>query len=147
MLSGMNSLEMVKENVKNAADSKIGDFGENDQTLLKNVVAAINEKMKVGCTGCGYCMPCPKHVDIPGTFAAYNKRYSDGKMTAFIEYTMCTVLRKDITSASNCVGCGLCEQHCPQHINIREKLAEARNELEGPLYSAAKKILPKIMKY
>ena len=147
VLSGMNSLEMVKENVKNATDSKIGDFGENDQTLLKNVVAAINEKMKVGCTGCGYCMPCPKHVDIPGTFAAYNKRYSDGKMTAFIEYTTCTVLRKDFTSASNCVGCGLCEQHCPQHINIREKLAEARNELEGPLYSAAKKILPKIMKY
>ena len=71
VLSGMNSLEMVRENVKNAADAKVGEFGEKEETLIRSVVEAINEKMKVGCTGCGYCMPCPKKVDIPGTFSAY----------------------------------------------------------------------------
>ena len=71
VLSGMNSLEMVKENISAASSAEIGDLGEAEEAMLKEVVAAINSKMKVGCTGCGYCIPCPKHVDIPGTFAAY----------------------------------------------------------------------------
>lgn len=62
VLSGMNSLEMVQENVKNASTAESGEFTEKEQKLLKDVVQAINEKMKVGCTGCGYCMPCPKKV-------------------------------------------------------------------------------------
>ena len=101
VLSGMNSLEMINENVENACTSQIGEFTEKDEALLKDVVQAINEKMKVGCTGCGYCMPCPMKVDIPGTFSAYNKCYSDGKKTALKEYMMCTLLRKDSTSAYN----------------------------------------------
>ena len=146
ILSGMNSMEMVLENVKNASDSKVGEFTENDEALLQEVVKALNEQMKVGCTGCGYCMPCPKNVDIPGTFAAYNKRYLDGKMSALFEYMMCTLIRKDATSASNCIGCGKCEKHCPQHISIRTELLNARKELEGPIYKLAKKIVPKFMK-
>lgn len=62
VLSGMNSLEMVQENVKNAANSRVGEFGEKEEKLLKEVVQILNDKMKVGCTGCGYCMPCPKKV-------------------------------------------------------------------------------------
>ena len=107
--------------------------------MLKDVVKAINSKMKVGCTGCGYCMPCPANVDIPGTFAAYNRRYSEGKFWALVDYAMCTALRREPTSASNCVGCGKCEQHCPQHIRIREELQNAKRELEGPLYRTARK--------
>ena len=102
--------------------------------MLQRVVQAINAHMKVGCTGCGYCMPCPKGVDIPGTFAAYNRRYAEGKRAAFFDYMMCTALRKNATPASNCVGCGKCEQHCPQHLPIRQHLQEAKNALEGPLY-------------
>ncbi len=147
VLSGMNSLEMVRENVKNAATAQVGEFTAKEETLLKRVVLAINEKMKVGCTGCGYCMPCPKKVDIPGTFAIYNKRYVDGKNKALMEYVMCTVLRKDSTSASNCVGCGKCEQHCPQHIEIRKELQNARKELEGPIYKIAEKVVPLFLKY
>lgn len=147
VLSGMNSLEMVQENVKNAASSRVGEFGEKEEKLLKEVVQILNDKMKVGCTGCGYCMPCPKKVDIPGTFAAYNRRFVDGKMAATSEYIMCTLLRKDATSASNCVECGLCEKHCPQHIEIRKELKNARKELEGPLYKAAKKVVPLVIKY
>ena len=147
VLSGMNSLEMVRENVKNAADAKVGEFGEREETLIRNVVEAINEKMKVGCTGCGYCMPCPKKVDIPGTFSAYNKRYTDSKFRSLIEYVMCTALRKDSTSAANCVECGLCEKHCPQGIKIRQELKHARKELEGPIYKIAKTLIPLLIKY
>ena len=147
VLSGMNSLEMVRENVKNAADTKVGEFGEKEETLIRSVVEAINEKMKVGCTGCGYCMPCPKKVDIPGTFSAYNKRYTDSKFRGLIEYVMCTALRKDSTSAANCVECGLCEKHCPQGIKIRQELKHARKELEGPIYQIAKKLIPLFIKY
>ena len=147
VLSGMNSLEMVRENVENAADAKVGEFGEKEETLIRSVVEAINEKMKVGCTGCGYCMPCPKKVDIPGTFSAYNKRYTDSKFRSLIEYVMCTALRKDSTSAANCVECGLCEKHCPQGIKIRQELKHARKELEGPIYQIAKKLIPLFIKY
>ena len=147
VLSGMNSLEMVRENVKNAADAKAGAFGEKEEALIHNVVEAINEKMKVGCTGCGYCMPCPKKVDIPGTFSAYNKRYTDNRFTSLKEYLMCTALRKDSTSAANCVECGLCEKHCPQGIKIRQELKNARKDLEGPIYQIAKKLIPLFIKY
>lgn len=147
ILSGMNSIEMVEENVKTASSVQIGEFTESEEQLLKDVVAAINEKIKVGCTGCGYCMPCPKKVDIPGSFAAYNKRFSENKINAMYEYMMCTVLRKDTTSASNCIECGKCEKHCPQHIQIRKELKNVKKELEGPLYKIAKKIIKLVMKY
>ena len=140
VLSGMNSTEMIQDNINTASDVKIGEFTVDDENMLKDVVKAINENMKVGCTGCGYCMPCPKNVDIPGTFSAYNRKYSEGKLSSLIEYTMCTALRKNPTSASNCIGCGKCEQHCPQNIEIRKQLKSAQNELEGPLYKIAKKI-------
>lgn len=147
VLSGMNSVEMVRENVENADSSRPGEFTKDDEALIQSVVEAINEKMKVGCTGCGYCMPCPKGVDIPGTFAAYNKRYTDGKRKAVQEYLWCTALRKDSTAASNCIGCGKCEAHCPQQIEIRKELANARKELEGPVYGVARKIATWFLKY
>ena len=143
----MNSLEMLNENIRVASEVQIGEFTGSEEKLLKNVVKAINKKMKVGCTGCGYCMPCPKNVDIPGTFAIYNKRFTDGKIKAFEEYMLCTVLRKDSTSASNCIECGKCEKHCPQHIEIRKELKNARKTLEGPLYKIAKKVVKLFLKY
>lgn len=139
VLSGMNSSEMVADNIHTASTVEIGEMGENEEKMLKAVVAAINSKMKVGCTGCAYCMPCPKHVDIPGTFAAYNGRYSENKFWAVVEYIKCTALRKTSTAASNCIGCGACEKHCPQHINIREELKNAQKELEGPVYRTVRK--------
>ena len=147
VLSGMNSLEMVDENVRNAADSRVEEFTQKEEALLTKVVQAISENMKVGCTGCGYCKPCPKNVDIPGIFAIYNKRYTDGKRKALLEYMLCTTLRKDSSSASNCVECGKCEQHCPQHIEIRKELRNARKELEGPVYRIANKIVSLFLKY
>ena len=147
VLSGMNSLEMVKDNTEYADRAEIDSFTKEDKELLQEVVKAINEKMKVPCTGCRYCMPCPRKVDIPGTFSAYNKYYTDSKFVALKEYLMCTALRKDSTSAANCIECGKCEQHCPQKIEIRKELKNARKKLEGPIYKIGKKIIKLFMKY
>ena len=137
VLSGMNTEAMVRENLKTASEVRIGEMTEGDQEMLKKVVQAIHAKMKVGCTGCGYCMPCPKSVDIPGTFAAWNRYHSESKFGGFREYLMCTALRKNSAAASNCIECGKCERHCPQGIPIREKLKEARRDLENPAYKIA----------
>ena len=147
VLSGMNSLEMVEENTKSASTAEIGEYTEKDQALLEEVRKAINEKVKVPCTGCRYCMPCPRNVDIPGTFSAYNKCYSDGKFTGLKEYLMCTAMRKDSTAASNCIECGKCEQHCPQKIEIRKELKNARKVVEGPIYKVASKFVKIFFKY
>ncbi len=141
VLSGMNSMEMVLDNIETASTVSIGELGEPEETMLQSVVKAINSKMKVGCTGCGYCMPCPKSVDIPGTFAAYNRKYTESKFWGFTEYMMCTALRKTSTAASNCVQCGKCEPHCPQHIEIRKELKNAARELETPFYKVVRKII------
>lgn len=141
VLSGMNSLEMVKENVRTASNVQAGELTQADEELLRNVVNAINAKIKVGCTGCRYCMPCPQNVDIPGTFAAYNRKYTEGFKAALMEYIMCTAIRKDSSAASNCIECGKCEQHCPQHLEIRKELKNARKELEGPIYKIGRKFV------
>ena len=147
VLSGMNSDEMVRDNIQTASTTQVGELGEEEEAMLQQVVKAISSKTKVGCTGCGYCMPCPKNVDIPGTFAAYNRRYQEGKFGALKDYVMCTMLRTNSTAASNCVQCGKCEKHCPQHIPIREKLKEAQQELEGPVYRIAKKVAGWFVKF
>ena len=139
VLSGMNSEEMVKDNIETASTVSVGELGPEEEAMLQKVVQAVNAKMKVGCTGCGYCMPCPKNVDIPGTFAAYNRRYSEGKRAALVEYFMCTAMRKTSSAASNCAECGKCEKHCPQHIEIRKELKNAAGELENPLYKIGRK--------
>ena len=136
VLSGMNSMEMVRENIRNAEKSYPDMLSKADRQLLKEVVEAINEKMKVGCTGCRYCMPCPRGVDIPGAFAAYNRRYTDGYYSGIKDYVMCTAMRTNVTSAANCIECGKCEQHCPQNIEIRKELKNVRKTLHGPVYSA-----------
>ena len=146
VLSGMNSDAMVLENVETASNVLVGELGAEEEAMLQTVVKAINSKMKVGCTGCGYCMPCPKKVDIPGTFAAYNRRYTESKFWGQVEYIMCTALRKTSTAASNCIDCGKCEKHCPQHIEIRKHLKEAQRDLEGPIYKLARKV-GRIMKF
>ncbi len=140
VLSGMNSEKMIEENIKTASEAEPNTLTIEDQLMLNNVVKAINSKMKVGCTGCGYCMPCPKGVDIPGSFSALNRKYSENKLWALVDYFMCTQLRTKKASASNCIKCGKCEKHCPQNIKIREELDKVTKELEGPVYKLGTKI-------
>lgn len=138
VLSGMNSLEMVEQNVKTACESPVGCLTESDRRLIEQVKEEIAKKVKVGCTGCGYCMPCPRGVDIPGTFRCYNAMYSEGKQGGRKEYLQCTAFRKDTSSASQCISCGKCETHCPQQIPIRKELKQAAKELETVRYKVMK---------
>ncbi len=147
VLSGMNSLDMVRENCAAADSARAGELTEADRALFAAVVKAINAKMKVGCTGCRYCMPCPRNVDIPGIFAAWNRLGDEGRTSAFLRYFMSTAIRKDATGASNCVGCGRCEQRCPQGIAIRRELQSCRRTFEGPIYKIGHKLLVTFGKY
>ena len=134
VLSGMNSLEMVQQNVQVASESKAGELTGEQKELYEKVRQEINRKIKVGCTACGYCMPCPKGIDIPGTFRCYNELYTGSRKAGKKEYLMTTAFRKKQNPASGCAQCGKCEQHCPQQIPIRQKLKEASRELEDPRY-------------
>ncbi len=147
VLSGMRSEEMLRQNAQTAAETRVDQLDEREMEMYSQAVAVINAGIKVGCTGCSYCMPCPKNVDIPGTFAAYNRYHTDGKFTGLKEYAMCTALRRSPTSASNCIGCGKCETHCPQSLPIRQYLKEARKEMEGPLYRMACKLSRKLIPF
>ena len=129
VLSGMNSTAMVEENVRTASDAKVGAFTDDDREFLKHILGIIKAKEKVGCTGCRYCMPCPKGVDIPGIFASYNTMYTEAKMSGRSQYFQTVALAAQPSFASQCIQCGKCEQHCPQGIPIREKIQEAERAL------------------
>ncbi len=147
VLSGMNDVSQVEENCRIADEALPHQLSEAELGLYERALAAIHRTMKVGCTGCGYCQPCPRGVDIPTCFAAYNASYADGLVNGMREYMMCTTLRKTRSNAGLCVKCGKCEQHCPQHIPIREKLDDVKKRLENPIYKVAAWGAPKILKY
>ena len=141
VLSGMGEEAMLRENMSIASSVSVGELTDTDKNLYAQVVQAINEGVKVGCTGCSYCQPCPKGVDIPGAFAAYNRWHGEEKSGAFMDYLKCTTLRKNATAASNCIGCGKCEQHCPQGISIRQELKSVQKTFETPISKIARKCL------
>ncbi|MBR2769143.1 MAG: aldo/keto reductase [Solobacterium sp.] len=129
VLSGMNSEEMVRENCKTASETPAGSLTPEDFAVLEVVKEKIREKEKVGCTGCRYCMPCPKGVDIPGIFRCYNAMYTESKTQGRFQFAQTVGLTKEPAFATQCIQCGKCEQHCPQSIPIRQKLKEADKAL------------------
>ena len=145
VLSGMNSVEMVHENCRIADEALPGCLDENDLQVIDKVRSIIKESELVGCTGCRYCMPCPKGVDIPALFRCYNMTAIDGKSTARFEYAQTVGLKNDPAFASQCIGCGKCEQHCPQSIPIREKIKEADRVLRPLPYRIGIDLARKIM--
>lgn len=147
ILSGMNDIAQVEENVRIAKDAAAESLTKEELSVIEAAKAEINKHMKVPCTGCGYCMPCPKGVDIPTCFAAYNTRYTDSWFSGMKAYFMCTTLKTNPSNASNCVGCGKCEQHCPQGIHVREELKQVKKKMENPVYQIAKTVAARIGKY
>ena len=145
VLSGMNSPKMIVENIRIASKAEPGQFTEEDFALVDQVKTIIREREKVPCTGCRYCMPCPKGVDIPTNFYYYNLMYLEEKKgRARFEFARNMGLQKEPAFASQCIGCGKCEQHCPQHISIREKLKEADRELRPLPVKAALTVVRKV---
>ena len=145
VLSGMNTLDMVRENIRVASEAGAGEFTQEDFDTIDQVRNKIREVEKVGCTGCRYCMPCPQGVDIPGTFRCYNAMYIDSKSQGRYEYAQTVGLTKEAAFATKCIGCGKCEKRCPQNIPIREKLKEADKALRPLPYKIAVSIIRKFM--
>lgn len=127
VLSGMNSMEQITENMKTSDVALPNSLSKKDLALIDNVKAQYNELIKVQCTACNYCMPCPVGVDIPKNFALLN----DASM--YDEYDMQSkTYNKGLTSkqrAVSCVECGKCETLCPQHLEIRKHLKEVNLSL------------------
>ncbi len=146
VLSGMNSMEMVEENIRIASDAEPGHFTEQDHDVVDRIRRILREKEKVGCTGCRYCMPCPKGVDIPGNFYYYNLMYMENKASARFNFAQAMGMRADAGFATRCVGCGKCEKHCPQHINIRERLKEADKALRPLPYKIGIEVAKKLLR-
>lgn len=145
VLSGMNTIEMVRENCRTASEAGTGQFTEKDFETLRTVSDRIREQEKVGCTGCRYCMPCPKGVDIPGTFRCYNAMYIESKREGRFQYAQTVGLTREPAFATQCIECGKCEQHCPQNIAIREKLREADRALRPLPYRIGINVVRKFM--
>ena len=105
VLSGMNSVEMVEENCRIADAVRPHTMQQSDFALLEQVKTEIARGVKAPCTGCGYCMPCPKGVDIPAAFRCYNEMYTEKKGTGRREYWQVVSLRREPAFATQCVGC------------------------------------------
>ena len=136
VLSGMNSVEMVEENCRIASEAAAGSWTEADFAFIEEIKKEINAREKVGCTGCRYCMPCPKGVDIPGAFRCWNAMYVESKSKGRYQYAQTVGLTREAAFPSQCIGCGKCEQHCPQHLPIRKLLKEADKALRPLPYKA-----------
>ena len=147
VLSGMNSLEMVQQNIDSACAAKAGAFTESDHSMIRKLCAKINANLKVGCTGCGYCMPCPQGVDIPTAFRCYNQTANSRKLSTRLEYAQVTSLKKNPASVDKCIQCGACEKHCPQHIEIRKELQNAKKALQPFYMRIALKLAHKLVKW
>ena len=136
VLSGMNEETHIEENLSLADSAAADTLTGEELALVERVGRKYQELMKVGCTGCGYCMPCPSDVWIPGCFETYNKMHMFGDIeTVKFSYAirMSGLLADGQPKyASQCVQCGECLDKCPQHIAIPEMLADVAAEMEGP---------------
>ena len=144
VLSGMNSEEMLRENIRIASQAEPGHLTSEDMEIVAQIRQIIRRREKVGCTGCRYCMPCPRGVDIPGNFHYYNLMYMEKKSSARFEFARNMGLRTEPGFSTQCVGCGLCETHCPQHLPIRQKLKEADRALRPLPYRIGIQVARKI---
>lgn len=146
VLSGMNGMDMLKENIEVAKTSVIGDFAKSDFEVIAKAKKAFSDAIKVPCTACGYCMPCPQGVDIPTCLSCYNNITIEGNMRAFGTYLMQTSLKSKPQIASLCNGCGQCEKKCPQKIEIRKELKNTKKAIEKFYFKPVVFIAKKFMK-
>jgi len=131
LLSGMNDMAQLEENLVLADSAQVGMLGEGELETYRQALAVVNRASKIGCTGCNYCMPCPTGVNIPGCFAAFNAMYSMGYVEGMKQFVTSTSLMSVRSgSPSQCVKCGKCEAHCPQSLPIMDHLATVRRRME-----------------
>ncbi len=131
VLSGMNQMFQLDENLLTAENSKPNMLSQGELEVYKDVKNIFQQSNKIPCTGCHYCTPCPYGVDIPNCFTAYNTYSSISKSQGALQYSMGTLLSSKPGYAGLCKKCGKCEKYCPQHIEIRKSLSEVEKTLEN----------------
>lgn len=147
LLSGMTSPEQVRANAAVAEYALAGSMGAEDLAVIDQVKDVFDRTNKVPCTGCAYCMPCPKGVNIPDCFAAYNASFAHGRFIGIQQYvTASSALTERPNLITNCVRCGACTKRCPQGIDIPRRLTEARRRLQPAPLGAAFKLARKFTK-
>ncbi len=119
VLSGMSTMEQVKENMELAGRQWQNPWTSVEQEAVEKATGIIRSLQKVPCTNCGYCLPCPEGVNIPRNFELYNDHYMLGDPAAKNRYLG---LLGEVERASNCVECGICLEKCPQQIAIPDEL-------------------------
>jgi len=126
-LSGMNEMEQLAENLRLADQAWPNALSDTDKTTIEAVRKEYRARIKVDCTACKYCMPCPAGVNIPGCFGMLNNlaMFEDEGACKF-QYNVFVGQGK----ASKCVACGQCEPKCPQHIKIISDLKKVVAALE-----------------
>ena len=126
-LSGVSAMAQVKENIRIADKGAPNSLTPAELELIDRVTGTYRSMVKVDCTGCAYCVPCPNGVDIPLNFSLYNDTFmfKDSEI-AYMIYAHFTAPEQ---RASNCAECGECEEHCPQHLEIREELKNVHARL------------------
>lgn len=127
VLSGMSTMEQVEQNLKIASEAGPGNLGKAELEALERAREVFMARMRVGCTECGYCQPCPRGVIIPDIFSIYNTGHMFNSISsAQRQYASIVRAEKD---ASRCVKCGRCEKICPQGLKVMELLVQADAEL------------------
>ena len=118
ILSGMGSREQVDENIASAERARVGSFSAEDKALIAKVKAAFLDRAVIPCTKCGYCMPCPSGVNIPGNLELYNNSviYEDTNALKVVYLRFFNEKNR----ASACTACRACEAKCPQKIEISQ---------------------------
>jgi hypothetical protein len=126
-LSGMSSMGQLVENMRISQDAKANDLSDIELDLIGKVRDKYRAMLKIPCTGCAYCMPCPQGVNIPMNFTLYNDlfMFKDGDINLMIYNQLFTPEER----ASNCAECGECEEHCPQGIKVSEELKKVHEKL------------------
>lgn len=136
VLSGMNEESHVAQNMAIAAEARAGSLTASELALVDRAAATYTDLMQVGCTGCGYCMPCPMNVQIPVCFSYFNKLSMFGSpdevKRLYIVFAGGVVNNDGAGFASQCVQCGQCLEKCPQQIDIPAMLERVVETMEGP---------------
>jgi len=124
VLSGVSTIEQLKEDIEIFETALPNSLTEKELAIIREVQECYKRKIKVGCTGCRYCMPCPSGVQINSTFELYDNAMLFDMLEMNRERYRKEFIEKG-KAADLCVECGNCESACPQHISIIEKLKEA----------------------
>ena len=126
ILSGMSAEDQLTDNL--ATFARFEPLTAVETAAVAQTAAFLHSRIKIGCTGCRYCMPCPMGVDIPDNFSIWNKLGMFGQPEAIKHQWEAHF--PDAEKASHCVRCGKCEAACPQHLSIRNALAQLQQELD-----------------